>query len=361
MRQRQDQSNSSTNMTEELYVVSDLEVDVDSTAMLNSEFDNNSRSTISTPTTSTVADYRVEHGRRYHAFKENQYWLPNDDLEIERLDIQHHCWRLSLAGKLYLSPLPTDVHHVIDIGTGGGQWAIEFAESHPSAKVIGTDLSPIQPKRTPPNCTWLVSNAEQDWVYHDKFHFVHSRMLMMGIHNWPEYFKRAWENLKPGGWVEVQEVIFPMHCIEDVTTTKSPLWLWSNYIKEAAAKDGIDTLITQKFKAFLEAQGFVNVREQKVVWPCGPWAKGQREKTLGHWAYENTKIFLDGAVALLIKRLGWTQEEVDRFLVEVRADMDNKNKHYYWALYVLSFFHYFVQINLISCSYIYSAQKPEET
>lgn len=332
-------------MADELYVVSELEVD--STEETKSDVgDNNpSRSTLSTATTSTITDYRIEHGRRYHAFDENQYWLPNDDREIERLDIQHHCWRLSLAGRLYLSPLPQDVHHVIDIGTGGGQWAIEFAESYPSAKVIGTDLSPIQPKRTPSNCTWLVRNAEQEWNYDHKFDFVHSRMLMMGIHDWTEYFKRAWDNLKPGGWVEVQEPLFPMDCVEG-TTTESSLWMWSNYIKEAAAKDGIDTQITHKFKAFLDAQGFTNIKEQKVVWPCGPWAKGKREMTLGHWVYDNTKIFVDGAVALLIKRLGWTQQEVDKFLVEVKADMDSKGNHYYWSLYVLLFFYHFLQIKL---------------
>lgn len=33
----------------------------------------------------------------------------------------------------------------LDIGTGTGIWAIDFADEHPETTVIGTDLSPIQP------------------------------------------------------------------------------------------------------------------------------------------------------------------------------------------------------------------------
>ena len=34
---------------------------------------------------STVTDYKYEHGRRYHAYEEEKYPLPNDDDEISRL------------------------------------------------------------------------------------------------------------------------------------------------------------------------------------------------------------------------------------------------------------------------------------
>ena len=34
---------------------------------------------------STVTDYKFEHGRRYHAYQDGKYALPNDDAEINRL------------------------------------------------------------------------------------------------------------------------------------------------------------------------------------------------------------------------------------------------------------------------------------
>jgi ubiquinone/menaquinone biosynthesis C-methylase UbiE len=80
---------------------------------------------------------------------------------------------------------------VIDIGTGTGKWAIEFADLHPSAEVIGTDLSPIQPNLTPLNCQFIVDNAEHDWVYDKQLDYIHSRMLLLGIHNWKRYFSNV--------------------------------------------------------------------------------------------------------------------------------------------------------------------------
>jgi ubiquinone/menaquinone biosynthesis C-methylase UbiE len=72
---------------------------------------------------------------------------------------------LTLDGALFSAPigeLPGGVHNALDIATGTGTWAMEFgrrysltytyffniisADEFPSAKVIGTDLSPIQPE-----------------------------------------------------------------------------------------------------------------------------------------------------------------------------------------------------------------------
>ncbi|GKU08721.1 unnamed protein product, partial [Fusarium langsethiae] len=85
-------------------------------------------------------------GRRYHAFRAGTYLLPNDDKEQDRMDLVHHLYSLLLGGKLFLAPIPHEPHRVLDLGTGTGIWAMDFADEYPSAEVIGTDLSPIQPK-----------------------------------------------------------------------------------------------------------------------------------------------------------------------------------------------------------------------
>lgn len=60
------------------------------------------------------------------------------------MDIEHHMFGL-IFGQLHLAPLNSP-QKILDLGTGTGLWAMDAADKYPSAEVIGTDLSPTQPK-----------------------------------------------------------------------------------------------------------------------------------------------------------------------------------------------------------------------
>ncbi|KAJ3944061.1 uncharacterized protein N0V96_005585 [Colletotrichum fioriniae] len=109
-----------------------------------------------------------ENGRTYHAMSsgseqcltshllnavsltddiKKEYPFPNDIVEQERLDFQHLMWSVTLDDKLCLCPKGSQkAKRVLDAGTGTGIWAMDYADAHPEAKVIGVDLSNIQPK-----------------------------------------------------------------------------------------------------------------------------------------------------------------------------------------------------------------------
>jgi ubiquinone/menaquinone biosynthesis C-methylase UbiE len=72
--------------------------------------------------------------------------LDTDDAqdELDRMDFEHHIFKLLLDGRLHLNPLEHP-QRILDLGTGTGIWAIEMADQYPSASIIGTDLSPVQP------------------------------------------------------------------------------------------------------------------------------------------------------------------------------------------------------------------------
>jgi cyclopropane fatty-acyl-phospholipid synthase-like methyltransferase len=61
-------------------------------------------------------------------------------------DLQHQLWLMTLNNKLSLAPLKKEPQQVLDLATGTGMWAMEYALEHPTAAVIGSDLSPIQPE-----------------------------------------------------------------------------------------------------------------------------------------------------------------------------------------------------------------------
>ncbi|KAG5815068.1 hypothetical protein H9Q74_011915, partial [Fusarium xylarioides] len=140
--------------------------------------------------TSSIYDYQYENGRRYHAFREGQYVLPNDDQEQQRLDLQHHIWRLLLGGALHTAPLPNpdspDEYRILDLGCGTGIWAIEMADEYPNATVAGVDLSPIQPDWVPGNCMFHVDDYEDEWTYREseKFDYIHGRALSGTSADW---------------------------------------------------------------------------------------------------------------------------------------------------------------------------------
>jgi hypothetical protein len=74
---------------------------------------------------SSIYDTIEENGRTYHQYKEGKYYLPNDTLERDRLNLQHALFGLTFHNNLYLAPIGKSLQHVLDIGTGTGVWAID--------------------------------------------------------------------------------------------------------------------------------------------------------------------------------------------------------------------------------------------
>ncbi|KAF2127454.1 S-adenosyl-L-methionine-dependent methyltransferase [Dothidotthia symphoricarpi CBS 119687] len=281
--------------------------------------------------TSSVFNFRYENGRRYHAYAEGMYPVPNDEVEADRLELQHHAFRLTLDGKLHRAPIPQDIHNVLDIGCGTGIWSIEFADEHPSARVLGTDLSPIQPCSVPPNCEFLIDDFELDWIFHEEFDFIHTRALVAAVKDWNRFFSQAFTNLKPGGYLECQELTFPIKCMDpSVTDENSPLMKWSALFVEAAGKLGIDGTGPRHLGPKLRSAGFVDINAKTCKWPVGRWAKGDKFKLLGDLAYADLMDWLpSSSLGLFTRVLKWTQHEVEVFLAECRAEAKRKDRHYY--------------------------------
>jgi ubiquinone/menaquinone biosynthesis C-methylase UbiE len=85
---------------------------------------------------------------------------PNDAEELDRQDYQYIIIKHLMGGKLYLSPWSQEnpPRQVLDIATGTGTWAIEMGDEFKSAKVTGTDLSPVQPRDVPANVSFYVED-----------------------------------------------------------------------------------------------------------------------------------------------------------------------------------------------------------
>ncbi|KAF4463794.1 demethylmenaquinone methyltransferase [Fusarium albosuccineum] len=281
-----------------------------------------------------LCGYRYENGRRYHAFRAGTYLLPNDDTEQDGMDLVHHLYRLLLGGQLFLAPIANEPKRVLDLGTGTGIWAMDFADEYPSAEVIGTDLSPIQPKWTPPNCVFEVDDFEAEWLSKTPFDFIHGRELEGCIGDEDQLFRRAYENLTPGGYIEFQAT-YPRLLSDDGTAEKAEnAQKWLKHLLEGSAKFGKSLEGAINWKDKLEKAGFVDVQQEIRKLPIGGWPKDAKLKEIGKLqGIQQIQAVESYTPRIFSTVLGWKEEEVQVYVSQVRKDLKNPAIHLYAPIY----------------------------
>ncbi|RMY81185.1 hypothetical protein D0864_08380 [Hortaea werneckii] len=290
----------------------------------------------STSLSESIYNYRREHGRTYHAYKDGKYIFPNDEREADRLDLQHHIFRLTFGNRLFFAPLQNP-KHCLDIGTGTGIWAEEFAEDFPFCQVIGIDLSPGQPTLVPPNLKFMIDDAEDLWLYAEPFDLIHARLMAGCFADWPNFFRQAYQNLEPGGWLEVQDYGLPVKS-SDGTHIGTDLHRWGQLLCEASMKLGrpLGSDCSDYYVQWMQDAGFVDVQVRMFMWPSCGWPKDPYMKEIGRWNQVNILDGLEGfCLALLTRGLGWKKEEVDVLVAKVSNDLRNRKIHAYFPMPVV--------------------------
>lgn len=136
-----------------------------------------------------------------------------------------------------------------------------MAKLYPDSNVIGTDLSLIQPEG-PPNCSFVKEDAELDeWTLPVVFDYIHLRMVHTCFDDYKALFKRCYDNLEPGGWIELQDAVFKLMCT-DGTADGSYIERFSQLILQAGESIGRDLDISSKYKEMLIDAGFLDVEEE---------------------------------------------------------------------------------------------------
>ncbi|KAF6830213.1 hypothetical protein CPLU01_07507 [Colletotrichum plurivorum] len=317
--------------------VEDRPIDVDDGA---SEADSTIDDRISSYTaslTSSVLNYPVEYGRRYHAFRSGSYFAPNDEEECDRLDFNHALILKALDGRLYLAPLEqAKINRILDIGTGTGIWAIEMGDLFSNAEVVGNDLSAIQPGWVPPNVKFEVDDVESSWINPLKCDFIFSRYLAGAIADWPKLVGNIYDNLNPGGWAEFQDYDFLFRSDDGTLTEDSYTAQWDNTFIEATARIGRESRPGPKLEAWVREAGFVNVVHRSFKLPIGPWAKDPYYKDIGMC---NLIQLLEGLEAFTLRVfcgvLKWPEEKVLVLLANVRRELKSHAFHSYGNFHVV--------------------------
>jgi SAM-dependent methyltransferase len=291
--------------------------------------------------TDSVTDYPVEWGRTYHRYKEDSYLYPNDPEERERMNLMLACMKRLHHGKLFLSPVKNP-EKVLDIGTGTGLWAIDVADMFPRAKVIGTDLSAIQPPDVPPNVFFEISDCtDDDWgLKLSSFDLIHTGFMLGALPSFCDLVTKSKGYLKRGaGWLECHDLEIGPFCDDGSMAPDWPLVQYMRYLEEGSKlvvpPRPVNT--AQSIVTWMQRAGYVDVHEHVHKVPYNPWPRDPFLKQVGR---DFEKQFTLGLAAWSYKLfgergLGWTRERVEVFLMDVRKAARNRYVHAYGKIHVV--------------------------
>lgn len=301
-------------------------------------------SAYSASVTSSIYNYPTKHGRTYHAYQAGRYVLPNDESELDRLDIHHHLILRAMKNKLYNAPLSENFSgRVLDLATGTGIWPIEFADIHPSATIIGNDLSPTQPAMIPPNVSFYVDDIEADWTYaaDEGFDFIHARYLAGTIGDWPSLMSKCFTHTKPGGYVEFHDWDTRLYAQDGTLSPESTLVKAHSMVEVACEAQGFIMRPGPSLAKYLKDAGFVDVSVSKVDLPLGPWPKDAHLKEIGVLNLIQMLAGIEGMCLGTLTKLPeehggpWTYDQVQSFLEEIRKEMRDKRIHGMYDFYAV--------------------------
>ncbi|KAF9445854.1 S-adenosyl-L-methionine-dependent methyltransferase, partial [Macrolepiota fuliginosa MF-IS2] len=128
-----------------------------------------------------------------------------------RLDLQHSIWTLvnpglyipDIAGKVETTIKSSSEPRILDVGCGSGIWPIQMAQRFPQAKVVGLDLTPLDPSRgLPPNFSFELHDLTNDLpgrYRYEQFDIIHCRTVCPHVPDPQGLINSMAMCLKPGG------------------------------------------------------------------------------------------------------------------------------------------------------------------
>ncbi|KAI1774898.1 S-adenosyl-L-methionine-dependent methyltransferase [Hypoxylon cercidicola] len=263
-----------------------------------------------------------------------KYFLPSDKAELARLDLQHMVWTWALDGDLFKAPIKGP-KHVLDVGTGTGIWAMDFAKAYPDAEILGTDLGKPTPQGVPPNCKFEERDFTDQWGYTNEFDLIHCRLLFSAKHDPLQLLQQAYDSLAPGGYLEYQDMYgFPMDVDGTLRGTDLEAFCLDGMI--GLRRLGNTSLLSLPlYKQWMSEIGFEDVVEVHRALPINGWPKGAY-KTVGRMMLKNIEAGLGGLYTRLFTNgLGWSPEKAADAVQKALDQMADTSIHAYFPIFAV--------------------------
>lgn len=195
--------------------------------------------------------------------------------------------------------------------------------------MIGSDLSLIQREKLTPNCQFIQQDLEkEEWKFEHQFDHIHFRYVVTCFDDMPAIIKKAYDCLKPGGWIEfydTEPVIIPL----DDTVHGTAVEQWCKLIIQGALAAGRDVLKPEKYAKWCAEAGLVNVTEKRFPLPNnGIWPKDPTMKKMGRYSMKIQTSLVD-SLTKFIRLAGLSAEETAIFEAQVKENLRDPKIHYF--------------------------------
>jgi len=281
--------------------------------------------------------FRVVSGRQCNNLNP-WYVMPADEDELRRFELFHRMIRFVFGNKNYVGPVEKVLSpdrdtgggklRVLDMGTGGGHWAVDMADEFPHVDVTGVDLAPLQPRIVPSNCTFELCNLDCDCLPYpsNSYDVVHARNMHSGIRNYPHFLSELTRILRPGGVLILIEC--DLRPIADGKFTsahaKSGITGWcavAEAVQHALRKRGVDTTVPECMGEVVhDLESYDHVFQQHADIPVGFWPKDPALLTVGQLAWMESDLLIL-AIRPLLLASGLDEKEVKRLTEAAQRDL----------------------------------------
>jgi ubiquinone/menaquinone biosynthesis C-methylase UbiE len=211
------------------------------------------------------------------------YILPKDKAEGDRLDLQHHLYKL-LLGRNYFARL-RQPRAILDVACGTGIWGREMALEFKRAQVTGFDIdrTPLEAALArlgpggmfPRNFRFLEADALQPFPFEDEsFDFTHARAIspFVPIARWPAVVAEMVRVTRRGGYVEL--VDFDMSGASSESLAFNTLW---EALQSLMAGRGLHPGAAPYLAQYLRQAGLAHIQERRALAGTGQQARRQQQ------------------------------------------------------------------------------------
>ncbi|KAG8922146.1 hypothetical protein FRC02_012114 [Tulasnella sp. 418] len=288
-----------------------------------------------------------ERDGRLFSSQSDLYWLPADDEEFDRLGCQHRVLT-TILGLVYgvdelvekaINVDPETTPAVIDIGTGSGHWAIDFANVHPQASVVGVDLVLPNPKtHVPNNCSFSIRDANLPFEeYRKSFNVCHMRSIDQGIHDYEDLLYRVQDILKTDGVLllssgDIQLYTEDFQPMSFDTKEGEPGWCATQAIlRQVWMNNGKTSTSKFKWEEWLAKNPYISSYKVCDAYiPIGPWVPGLSDKhAYAAKLMQTNTIQLVEAFRPFLLSEGYDSATIDRLSTTAKTEISQMKPRVY--------------------------------